>query len=322
MTLDAGAPVVVVTGASSGIGRATARLLAADGARLVLASRSAEALAEAGAECEAAGAAVLVTPTDVRRAPAVEALLDAAVARFGRVDAVVHAAAVLAYGRFEDVPADVFDEVQNTNITGTANVARSALRVFREQGGGRLVVLGSVIGKVAAPYMGPYTTSKWAIHGLVRVLQIEARRTPGVQVTLVSPGGVNTPIYTLAGNYAGRVGRPPPPVDPPEKVARAIVRALDRPRREVSVGLANPLMVTGFRFLPGLFDAIVTPLMSRGALSRDRIGPHPGNVWEPQGRGEAVHGRWGRHWLRGVLAAGAAAVPAGVLASRSRRRPG
>jgi short-subunit dehydrogenase len=310
--------VVLVTGASSGIGRATARLLAREGTDLVLASRSAPALAATQAECEALGASVLVSPTDVTEAAEVGALLDQAVARFGRVDAVVHAAAVLAYGRFEDVPADVFDRVQVTNIIGTANVARGAMQTFRKQRGGTLVVVGSVTGKIAAPFLSSYTTSKWAVHGLVRVLQVEARRTPGVSVTLVSPGGVDTPIYLAAGNYAGRVGRPPPPVDSPEKVARAIVRALDRPRREVSVGLANAVMVTGFRLLPGLYDAMVTPLMERAALSREPVAPHSGNVFRPPEHGEAVHGRWGRHWLRGVGTA-AGVMPVAVLAHRLRR---
>jgi NAD(P)-dependent dehydrogenase (short-subunit alcohol dehydrogenase family) len=317
--------VVVVIGATSGIGRATALALAEQGARLVLAARSRESLERTRLECElrAAGHAgatdVLVVPTDVGDAAAVDILLDAAVARFGRVDVVVHAAAVLAYGRFEDVPADVFDRIQTTNITGTANVARSTLRVAADQGHGHLVVLGSVLGKMAAPLLSSYSTSKWAVHGLVRALQIEARSLPGVDISLVSPGGVDTPIYLLAGSYAGRVGRPPPPVDPPEKVARAILRVIDRPRREKSVGSANGVMVAGFRFAPAVFDRIVLPLMRVAALSREPVAPHPGNVLVPTPSTEAVHGRWGRHWLRGAGLLGVAA-PAAAAALVSRRR--
>ena len=168
--------------------------------------------------------------------------------------------------------------------------------------------------------MSSYVAGKWGVHGLVRTLQIEARRTPGVDVSLVSPGGVDTPVYAQAGSYTGRVGRPPPPVDPPEKVARAVVRAIERPRREVSVGLANGLTVTGFRLLPGVFDVLVTPLMRWGGQSRQRVGPHPGNVLEPQPAGEAVHGQWGRHWLRVVPAALAAGSGAAVVAVRRARR--
>jgi len=310
---------VIVIGASSGIGRATARALAEQGADLVLASRSERALDEVRRECAAEGASVAVVPTDIGDAAEVDALFEAACARFGRVDVVVHAAAVLAYGRFDEVPADVFDAILTTNIIGTANVARTALRVFEEQEQhGHLVAVGSLLGKISTPFLSSYVTSKWAVHALVRALQIEARSTPGVHVSLVSPGGVNTPAYSQAGSYTGRIGRPPPPVDSPEKVVRAVVRAIERPCREISVGMANPLMVTGFRFLPGVFDVLVTPLMRLGAMSRDRVDPHPGNVFEPSPEGEAVHGAWGRHWLRGAGAV-ALAAPAGVLAARRAR---
>ncbi len=297
MTEQAGARVVVITGASSGIGRATAHLLADRGDRLVLASRSPEALERARQECVAREAAeVLVVPTDVGDARSVDALLDQAVERFGRVDGVVHAAAVLAYGRFEDVPEEVFDATVRTNITGTANLARTALRVFDRQGAGGLVVVGSVLGKMTATFMSPYAVSKWGVHALVRTLQIEARKRPGVSISLVAPGGVNTPIYKLAGTYTGHAGQPPPPIDPPDRIARAIVKALDKPRRDISLGLANPVMVLGFRALPGAFDALVTPLMRWIGQARGSVAPHPGNVLEPDPDQEAVHGDWPRRF--------------------------
>ena len=291
--------VVLVTGASSGIGRATARAFAAPGACLVLAARSPVSLAAAESECVDEGAETLVVSTDVSDAAGVDALFEAAVARFGRVDVVVQAAAVVAYGQLADVPAEVFDRVIATNVTGTANVSRTALRHFRSQdGGGHLVLVGSLLGKIAVPFLGPYVTSKWAVHGLARVLQLEARTMPGVQVSLVSPGSVNTPAYTQAANYAGWEARPPPPIDPPEKVARAIVRAVERPRRDASVGLANHVAVLGFRGMPALYDVLVTPLMRVGGLSRRRLAPHPGTVMAPRPEGDAEHGPWGRLGVR------------------------
>jgi short-subunit dehydrogenase len=288
---------VLVIGASSGIGRAAAQQLAEQGARLVLAARSPDSLEQARQECVGRGAVeVLVVPTDIGDRAAVDALFDAAGQRFGRVDAVVHAAAVLAYGVFEDVPPDVFDRIITTNITGTSNVARSALLRFSEQGGGSLVVVGSVLGKIATPYLSSYCTSKWAIHGLVRTLQIEARTKPGVHVSLVSPGGVNTPIYDLAGSYTGRPGNPPPPVVSPERVARSVVAALDSPGRDITVGPANLLMVAGFRLLPGVFDVLVAPMMRLLGQGRSHIDPHPGNVFEPTADTEATHGRWPHFW--------------------------
>lgn len=287
--------VVLVTGASSGIGRATAHQLARRGDRVALLSRSAEVLEEVGRECVARGAAdTLVVPADVSDGAAVDAAVEAVVAAWGRVDGVVHSAAVLAYGRFEDVPAEVFDATVATNLVGTANVARAVLRGFQEQGAGSLVVLGSLLGSMTTPFMSSYCATKWAVHGLVRTLQIEARETPGVHVSMVAPGGVNTPVYLQAGSYTGSSGAPPPPVDPPEKVAERVVRALERPRRVVSVGLANEVMVFGFRALPGVFDRLVTPMMRLAGQSRDTVDPNPGNVHEPRPEGEAVHGRWFR----------------------------
>lgn len=294
---------VVVVGASSGIGRATALQLAAQGASVVLVARSVETLDETAGECRAAGGTALAIPADVSDAAAVDDAFAAALEAFGTVDAVVHSATVLAYGRFEEVPATVFDRALRVTLEGTANVARSTLEVFHRQGEhGSLVVVGSLLGKISAPYMSSYVAPKWAVHGLVRTLQIEARSTPGIAISLVSPGGVNTPVYRQAGTYLGRHGRPPPPVDSPERVARAIVRAIDRPRRERSLGPGNPVIVFGFRFAPGVFDRLVTPLMGLGGLSRDEAPGSPGNVLSPQPEGEAVHGPWGRHWLRPVAA--------------------
>jgi NAD(P)-dependent dehydrogenase (short-subunit alcohol dehydrogenase family) len=213
----------------------------------------------------------------------------------GGVDVVVHSAAALAYGRFEDVPSDVFQAATETTISGTVHVARAALRSFHAHGDqGSLVVVGSLLGKIATPFMSTYVTSKWAVHGLVRTLQIEARSTPGISISLVSPGGVDTPVYRQAGSYLGVHGRPPPPVSSPEQVAAAVVRSIEAPTRERSVGPANPLVVLGFRALPAVFDVMVTPLMRRGGLSRERVPATPGNVLAPAPTGEKLHGGWTR----------------------------
>ena len=284
--------VILITGASSGIGRATAELFAARGWAVVLASRSAQALEQTAASLSTSE--VLTVPVDVADDGAVRALFDAAVERFGRVDVVVHSAAGVGYGRFEAVPPEVFDRLLLVNIGGTAHVTRAALQQFRRQGGGHLVALGSVLGKVSTPYMSPYITTKWAVHGLIRAVQMEAREIPGVSVSLVSPGGVNTPIYTQAANYTGRQGGPPPPVVSPHAVARAVWSCVRRPRRERSVGPANWLLVFGFRVLPAVYDRIVGPAMRLFALTKRPMPPHVGNVFEPRPDGESTEGPWGR----------------------------
>lgn len=291
------ARTVVVVGATSGIGRSTAHQLAAQGDRLVLAARSADTLERTRQECVGRGSPdVLVVPTDVGVREQVEALFDEALARFGRVDGVVHGAAVVAYGRFEDVPPEVFDRIMTTNLTGTANVARRALQVFDEQQGGSLVVVGSVLAKIATPYMSTYCTSKWAVQGLVRILQIEARSKPDVHVSLVSPGGVDTPIYDQAGSYTGHPASPPPPVTPPEKVAAKVVTALDKPGRDIPAGPVNWVMVAGFRMLPAVYDVLVGPMMRVLGQGRTEVPANPGNVFDPVPAKEAVHGRWPHIW--------------------------
>lgn len=298
MSPTAGGPrVVVVIGASSGIGRSAAHQLAAQGDILVLTARSAETLEQTRQECVSRGAAdVRVVTSDVGDRVQVEHVIASTVGGLGRVDGVIHSAAVLAYGEFVDVPPDVFDRILLTNVTGSANVARSALQQFRRQGHGSLVVVGSVLGKIATPYMSTYCTSKWALHGLVRTLQIETRRQRHVHVSLISPGGVDTPIYDQAGSYVGHPGHPPPPVSSPERVAAKAVKALDRPGRDIGAGPVNWMMVLGFRAFPAVFDAIVPPMMRLLGMGRRRVPAGPGNVFEPEPSGEAVHGRWPHLW--------------------------
>lgn len=270
--------VVLVTGASSGIGRATALLLAEEGATLVLSGRSADTLAAVAADCRARGAEVTVLVADVTDDAAVEAVVAGAVAQHGRLDVCVHSAAVVAYGKFEDVPVETFAHVVETGVIGTANVARSTLRVFRRQGSGTLIVLGSILGRIATPFMSPYVTSKAAIHALTRTLAIENRDLADVTVCLLMPGSVDTPVYRRAANYAGRVGKPPPPVISAEKVARSVLRLIERPRPRVDVGPANKLMSFGFTALPAVYDLLVTPLMRLVALGKP-VEAHDGNVF-------------------------------------------
>jgi NAD(P)-dependent dehydrogenase (short-subunit alcohol dehydrogenase family) len=284
---------VLITGASSGIGRATAHQLAVRGARLVLVARGKEALDDTADEVRAAGAAdVLVHPADVTDEDAIRAAVDAAVARFGRLDAVVHAAQVMAYGTIEELPREVFETVVETAVHGTAVVARVVLPLFREQGGGHLVVVNSLLGQVATPLMGSYIAAKWGQLGLVRVLQQETRDAPGVEISILQPGGVDTPIYFQAASWTGSTGRPPPPVYSAERLGRRVVALLDRPRRQVQAGIFNPLITAGFRLVPAVFDFLVGPLLQRMAIAADDVAPTTGNVLEPQPGGNATDGRW------------------------------
>jgi NAD(P)-dependent dehydrogenase (short-subunit alcohol dehydrogenase family) len=291
---ETGTPeTVLITGGSSGIGRATALELAGRGARLMLVARGREPLEEAATEARAAGAGeVLVCPADVLDEDAVRAAVDTAVERFGRLDGVVHAAQVMAYGRIEDVPREVYERTVDTALHGTATVARVVLPLFRRQGAGHLAVVNSVMGNIAAPLMGSYVAAKWGQLGLVRTLQQETRDEPGISISVVQPGGVDTPIYFQAASWTGSTGRPPPPVYSPQRVARAVVSTLDRPRRVVQAGLFNPLITAGFRLLPGVYDYLVGPLLQRMAVANDEVPPTEGNVFHSRPEGNATEGRW------------------------------
>ena len=312
---DAAPRVIVIIGASSGIGLATAHRAAAAGDHVVLAARGVGSLDRAGQECRERGAAsILVRPTDIADEASVQGLIAEVLAAYGRIEAVIPSAGVVAYGRFDQVPSQVFDHVVRTNLLGTANVARAVLPWMREHNHGHLIIVGSLLGQMAPPYMGSYSVSKWGVRGLARILLIENRDRPGVHVSYVSPGGVDTPIYYLAANYLGQVGRPPPPVARPEKVAAVILGLLDRPRARVHVGVANPLIVAGFAAFPRLYDAIVTPMFEVAATDvRDRVEAHPGNVFASADEGNQLRGGQGS-----VVASIAAGVRAKITGRMER----
>ncbi|QNG36563.1 SDR family NAD(P)-dependent oxidoreductase [Geodermatophilaceae bacterium NBWT11] len=283
----------LVTGASSGIGRATALLLAEQGARLVLLARSATTLEQAAADCRAAGATdVVVEACDVNDRAGLGDVVRRSVERFGSLDLVVHAATVMAYGDVEDLRAEVFEQVVDTAIHGTANVARPVLAQFRRQGRGDLVVVSSLLASITAPTMGAYATAKWGQLGLVRTLQQETRDVPAIHVSAVSPGGVNTPIYYQAATVLGNTGHPPPPVYSPRRVGQAILAVVENPRRLKQSGIANPLIIAGYRLVPPVFDALVGPLLKVFGMSRDSVPASDGNVFAPVPENEATTGPW------------------------------
>lgn len=289
------ARVIVVTGASSGIGRATAMRAADDGDHVVLVARAEVVLEEVAAECRARGAAsALVVPTDVGNDASVADCVAQIQRRHPTIDAVIHSAGVVAYGRTEEVPVEVFDGVLQTNLHGSINIARHVLPIMRAQKSGTIVLIGSVIGHMGVPSMSPYVVSKWGVRALARQLQLENRDLHHVHIAYVSPGGVDTPIYEQAATYDGFVGRPPPPVAGPDKVARIALRRIDHPRKRTQVNLSNYIMQLGFSALPGVFDLLVGPLFRLAAVDRTQpTDPTPGNVLAPNAPGDRLRGGQG-----------------------------
>jgi NAD(P)-dependent dehydrogenase (short-subunit alcohol dehydrogenase family) len=272
--------VVLVTGASSGIGEAVARRAASRGDHLVLLARGREALERVAADCDRLGAAsTLVTTADVSDDTEVGQAVAEAVGEHGRLDVVASCAGVVAYGRIADVPVDVFDQVVATNLLGSVNLARHVLPVLRDQDDGALVLVGSVVGHLGVPDMAAYVVSKWGVRGLLRQLRVDNLDRTGVRFAYIAPGGVDTPIYRQAATYGDSVGRPPFPVDRPEKIAARVLAAADAPWRGGQVGLSNDVIRFGFNAVPWVYDRLVGPLFS--LVAQDLIAPvvhGPGNV--------------------------------------------
>lgn len=224
-------PVVLVTGASSGVGLATAHRLARRGRRLALLARGEGPLESAADACRSLGAPWVGTfAVDVRDDHAVGAAVEGLLASQGRLDGVVSSAGVVAYGRLDELPAHLFDAVVATNLLGSANVLRHVLAPMRAGGAGSIVLIGSMIGHIAVPSMSAYTVSKWGVRALARQAALENRDVPGLHVSYVSLPGVDTPIYRQAAYTGGPAGQPPPLVWSADKAARVVVRVLERPR--------------------------------------------------------------------------------------------
>ncbi|QIG43912.1 SDR family NAD(P)-dependent oxidoreductase [Nocardioides anomalus] len=256
-----GPHVVLVTGASSGIGRATALLAAERGDRVALMARSEGALDDLADECVAAGAeSADVVTADVTDDASVARVVDDLVERHGRIDAVLHCAGVVTYGRTEDVAADDFEQVVSTNLLGSATVARHVIPVLRRQRYGVLVLVGSLLGHVAVPDMTPYVVSKWGVRALAKQLSLENADLPDVHVVHVAPGSVDTPIYGNALDSAGAVNTPPPPVISPERVARVIYRQLRFPTAESQTAFSNYAMIWTHNLLPFVWRRAVGPV--------------------------------------------------------------
>lgn len=309
-------PVVVLVGASSGIGRATARRYAREGARLVLAARGRDALETVAAECRDLGAVVLVVPTDVTKPDDVHALASAAVSEYGRIDVWVGNAGVFAYGDFEELPADLFRHVIETNLMGQVHGARAVLPVFRRQGAGTLVVVGSLYSRVGSPAISPYVASKWGVLGFAESLRQELRGT-GVRVRVVLPASIDTPIYQHAANMTGRQVHPLPPTSSPARVARAIVSAPHRRRHALYVGRLQLVVLVVHRVAPRLYDAVVGWLMDHVELRGSGVEPTAGTVFDPPPVAGPVTGGWRSHRV-GATAVAVAAVAALALVMRRR----
>ena len=274
--------VIVITGASSGIGLATARLAASRGARVVLGARTKDALAQAADGIMRSGGEVSFVAGDVGRREDVEALAAHAVERYGGFDTWVNNAGVMVWGRIEDVSEEDKRRLFETNFWGLVYGSEIAVAHLRTKGGA-LINVGSVESERAFPLQGIYAASKHAVKGYTDALrmELEAEEVP-ISVTLIKPGSIGTPMPQHAKDYTGREPKFPPPVYAPEEVAATVLRACERPVRDAFIGSSARMLSTLGNRAPRVADWI-----SEKFLFPAEIGDRPATPGDNLHQGQA-----------------------------------
>ncbi len=291
-----GEQVVVITGASSGIGREAALQFAVRGASLVLAARNADALREVEREVHRLGAQAETVTADVARWEEVERIAAQAVARFGRIDTWVNNAAVTEYAAVEDMTPDEIARIVQVDLLGAIYGMKAALPHLARQGQGAIINVASVEARRAMPLQSAYAAAKHGLAGFTDALRLElAHARLPITVTLIVPATINTPIFVHARSKLGVLPQPIPPVYEPRTAARAIVFAAEHPRREIVVGGAGKLALVLQRISPALLDWLLlrTGIGWRGQES-SMPGDQGGILFTPSSGYGSVTGDFGQ----------------------------
>ena len=261
--------VIAITGASAGIGRATALRVARDGAAVAICARRADRLEAVAAQITAAGGQALAVPADVSHPDDVERFVEHIVERFGRLDVMMCNAGFGLAGAIDDVRLEQMQKLVDVNYVGTYLAARAALRVFRRQGHGHIVIVSSIVGKRGVPYMGAYAATKFAQVGLAECLRAELVGS-AIHVTVVYPVSTDTEFFDVMSHETGTtVMRGPGPKQSVDAVANAIARAIERPVPEVYPYFKSRALVWLNAIAPGFCDRVVQRF-GRKPLPRER----------------------------------------------------
>lgn len=276
--------VVIITGATSGIGRATALEFINAGARVVVAGRREQRLQELVAEIESKGGAALAVRADVAQQAQVEELIARAVERFGRVDTLINNAGVAISARFEQMALDDFRRLMDVNFWGAVYACRSVLPQMRKQGGGGVIInVSSILGKRGMPFETAYCASKFALAGFSEALRAEVM-SDGIDVSTIFPGAVETEIFASAANQTGFELPTAIPKFPARELARLIVQDARFPQPEVVMALDAQAINIFNKFMPGLMDLALgwsVPFIEGARRGATKTSSGSGNLYQP-----------------------------------------
>lgn len=322
--MRAGPKRVVITGASSGIGQATALLFAGEGAQLALAARGAAALDAVAVQCHQAGAIALAIPTDVTDAQAVKALADRALTELGGIDLWFSNVGVGAIGLFHEVPIEAQARIVAANLVGHMNDAHAVLPIFLAQGFGTFVNMISLGGFAAMPYASAYSASKFGLRGFSEALRAELAEHRNIHVCDIYPAFVDTPALSHAANYVGKKVTAPPPLLDPRSVAEAVVRLAEHPRETTTLGVSSVGVRIGHFLSPALSARAMRAGLERYFETAEEVPRTDGNLFAPPtdpggidgGMRSPIQDKPGRRTAPAVVLI----VAAGIAALMLRRR--
>ncbi len=284
--------VVVVTGASAGVGRAIVREFAARHARIGLVARGSDGLDGARRDVEAAGGEALVLPTDVAHADQVEAAAEAVESRFGPIDVWVNDAMVSVFSPVKEMTPDEFRRVTEVTYLGVVYGTLAALRRMLPRDRGAIVQVGSALAYRGIPLQAAYCGAKHAIQGFMDSLRTELLHDGSrVSVTMVQLPALNTPQFRWVKSRLPREAQPVPPIFEPEVAARAVYWAAHHRRRELYVGLSTVMAIVGNKIVPGLGDRYLARVgYDKQQTHEPRDTARPDNLWKPVAGDHGAHG--------------------------------
>lgn len=282
---------VVITGASSGVGKATAEAFAEQGADLVLAARGEEALTETAELCRKLGATVIAVPTDTSVAEDVQNLVREALEFSGKIDYWVNNAGVLAFGKFEEIPVDISDQIVKTNLLGYMHSAHAVLPVFKKQKKGVLLNNISIGGWMPAPYGTAYTASKFGVRGMVETLQGEVSDFPDIHICALYPGFQKSSGIEHAANYSGiKLSTPPPSFDP-RKLAASIVKTAKNPTEASYPDWSAVVFKDLYEMFPGIIRYVSSAGMRMIMKKANKAENTGGNVRQSSSGNMGIDGK-------------------------------